>query len=154
MHLYISWFKAHKSIYVGLRHPTLCSFNKGYYLCCCNISFSCDSDVLQGCTFREKSISKHIFAEPPWALLLVRKASVWWCVRSGLILWEREFVCVRVGVCVCVQKREAHALSCCVCLTVLLQCLFSPLRKASVQVNNTIPCQKTQIRKDSVSHLV
>lgn len=70
MHLYLNWFKAHTSIHPLLHHPALCSLNKGYCFCCCNISFSCDADILRGCSSREKSISKHIFAELLWELLL------------------------------------------------------------------------------------
>lgn len=105
-----------------LETKELCFFNKGYYLCCCNISFSCDADFLQGCSFIEKSISKHIFAEPQGALLLAWKASFWWCVRSGLILWESA----GLYECVCEQvRREAHAFICSLCLIAPLQCFIT-----------------------------
>lgn len=113
--------------------PLLCSFNKGYYFCCCNISFSCDADALQGCTFIEKSISKHFFAEPLWALLLVWKACVSWCVRSGMCVQE--------------EKREGHALSCSLCLIVLLQCF--PLRGKPLFWQTT-RCQKSDQKRQRV----
>lgn len=136
MHVYLNWFEAHKSIYVGLHHPVLCSFNKGYYLCGCNISFSRDAGVLQGCTFIEKSISKHIFAEPLRALLLVWKASVWWCVRSGLIL------------CVCVCQLF------CVFNSATTVFFSSKESLCSGKQHNPLSQKKTQTRKDSVSDLV
>lgn len=115
--------------------PLFCFFNKWYYLCCCNISFSCDADVRQqGCTFREKSISKHIFSWTP------RGHCYWFGKRPSGGVWG-----------------QVLSLACvCVCLMVLLQCILSPLSlslsKASVQVNNTTHCQKnTEQRRQRVS---
>lgn len=132
------WFGSQKSICLRLHHPVLCSLNKEYYLCCCNISFSCVADILQGCTFLEKSISKHISAEPLWALLLVWKASVCWCMRSGLI------VCV----CVCgrVREKERESYTSSVCL-VPLQCPNPPPLKESLcpgKQHNTVREQRPE----------
>lgn len=86
MHSYLNWFEAYMSVLFFCIILCFVLSIKGYYLCSCNISFCSDADILQSCSSIEKSISKHIFAEPQGALLLVWKVSFWWCVRSGLIL--------------------------------------------------------------------
>lgn len=68
--------------------PLLCSFNKGYYFCCCNISISCDADALQGCTFIEKSISKHFFCWTPVGTAIGLES-------LRLVVCEVRYVCSR-----------------------------------------------------------
>lgn len=109
MHLCGNWLEADESVCVVLHHGAVSVPSiKGYYLCCCCISFSCDADVVQGGSFMEKSICKHILLNPPWAPL-------------GQVLSCECAVCIRV--CVCVLGRQQLYTALCA-LIVIVQRFF------------------------------
>lgn len=140
MRLYLNRFVAYNSICVGLQHLSLCSFNKGYYFWCCNISFSCDADVLQGCTYREINLSAHFCSTPVGTAIGLESVVV---CEVGFSL--DVYVCVCVWVYEC--ETEAHALS---RSLVPLHC--SPL-KENPQLGKTIRSKRMQTSCKSMTNI-